>query len=400
MSINNIAVTNAVAAAKMAARRRQFEAQSGTFFRDSIAWLQAHWLEIAIATGIGVVIFFALHFIRSWALKLCRRGDGVASWYSIIGRALAKTGNFFIIMTAVRLVSGYADPPQLIAHTANFLFTIAAVFQGAIWIREVIFGLIENRTQADSAHSSSMASALGIIRLLVTITLFAIALVMVLGNLGVNVTGLIAGLGVGGIAIGLAAQGIFGDLIAALSIIFDRPFRVGENIKYDNTSGTIDSIGLKSTRIRSFDGELRIISNRQLLDKEIQNLTNRVKIRVSFMLGVTYETPTEKLDRLPEILVEIAEANGGTAVRNGFAAFSASSLDYEYIVEFPTGDWGVAHPARNRIATMILRRFAEEGIAFAYPTQTSYTAGPDGKLIMPYAEAQPARRPDTGSDPA
>ncbi|RZI38408.1 mechanosensitive ion channel, partial [Herbaspirillum sp. HC18] len=135
--------------------------------------------------------------------------------------------------------------------------TVASVFQAAIWARELILGTIEHRTQSEHYSGEALLSAMGLIRLLVTAVLFAIALVVVLDNLGVNVTGLVAGLGVGGIAIGLAAQGIFGDLFAALAIIFDRPFRRGDKISYGNTSGVIESIGLKSTRIRAFTGELR-----------------------------------------------------------------------------------------------------------------------------------------------
>ncbi len=376
---------------------QDLQVQARTFFTDASLWVQGHWLNILIAASVAVGVFFLLHIVRAWGMRLCRRGEGVANWYSILGRAVSKTGNFFIVMTAIRLVSGYAGTPPIVATTVNFLFTIAAVFQAAIWVREIIFGLVEHRTTGEDA-AVGLTSALGIIRLLVTITLFAIAVVMVLSNVGVNVTGLVAGLGVGGIAIGLAAQGIFGDLLAALAIIFDRPFSVGQNIKYDNTAGTIEAIGLKSTRIRSFEGELRIISNRQLLDKEIQNLTDRTRIRIHFMLGVAYETPPETLDRIPEMLREIAEAHGATAVRNGFAAFSASTLDYEYIVEFPSGDWSIAHPGRDRIATDILRRFSEAGIAFAYPTQTSYTASPDGTLINPYPEVQPVVRVDKSKE--
>ncbi|WP_404334216.1 mechanosensitive ion channel family protein [Sphingomonas sp. MMS12-HWE2-04] len=370
------------------------QTQTQTFVRDSWIWVQAHWLNILIAGGIAAGIVLALYAVRGWGLRLCKRGEGVANWYSIFGRAVSKTGSFFIFMVAIRLVSGYAAPPPAVATTAQFLFTISAVFQAAIWVREIIFGMIEHRTTSESYHGAGLASAIGIIRLLVSIVLFSIAIVMVLGNLGVNVTGLVAGLGIGGIAIGLAAQGIFGDLIAALSIIFDRPFRLGENIKYDNTAGTIEGIGLKSTRIRSFDGELRIISNRQLLDKEIQNLSDRTKIRVHFMLGVTYETSADALNSIPQMLKEIAEAHGAKAVRNGFAAFNSSSLDYEYIVEFPSGDWDIAHPGRDNIAVDILRRFGDAGIAFAYPTQTSYTAAPDGTLIPPYPEVQSVIRVD------
>ncbi|ATY34531.1 mechanosensitive ion channel protein MscS [Sphingomonas psychrotolerans] len=374
------------------------EAQARTLFDDSLIWIESHWLNIAIAAGVAVLIVASLHAVRAWAMRLCQRGAGTANWYSVIGRALSKTGNFFIIMTALRLVAGYANPPQMVATTIGFLFTIAAVFQVAIWVRELIFGAIEHRTTSENYNGEGLASAIGIIRLLVSIVLFAIATVMVLSNVGVNVTGLVAGLGIGGIAIGLAAQGIFGDLIAALSIIFDRPFRVGQHIKYNGTDGTIEQIGLKSTRLRSVTGELRIISNRQLLDKEIQNFSDRRLIRFNWMLGVAYETPPDLLDRLPQILVEIAEACGARTTRNGFANFGPSTLDYEFIVEIDGTDWTAANRIRDKLATTILRRFAQEGIDMPYPAQASFTAAPDGKLIMPYPEVQPVRRVDKEPD--
>ncbi len=388
--------TNATAAKPLIPAGPDLQAQATTLFRDSLIWVESHWLNIAIAAGIAVLIVGGLHAVRAWAMRLCQRGSGTASWYSVVGRALSKTGNFFIIMTALRLVSGYADPPQMVATTIGFLFTIAAVFQVAIWVRELIFGAIEHRTSAENYTGEGLASAIGIIRLLVSILLFAIATVMVLSNVGVNVTGLVAGLGIGGIAIGLAAQGIFGDLIAALSIIFDRPFRVGQHIKYGTTDGIVEQIGLKSTRLRSVTGELRIISNRQLLDKEIQNLSDRRLIRFNWMLGVAYETPPEVLDRLPQILKEIAEECGAHAARNGFANFGASTLDYEFIVELDGTDWTAANHTRDKLATTILRRFAQEGINLPYPAQASFTAAPDGTLIMPYPEVQPVRRVDKG----
>ncbi|MET3723919.1 mechanosensitive ion channel family protein [Sphingomonas trueperi] len=371
-----------------------FERQLQAFIGDTPDWIADHWLSILVATGIAAVIVLVLHTLRRWGMRLCRNSNGGGTnWYTIFGRTIARTNNFFIVMTAIRLVVNVAETPPLLDKTITLLFTIAAFFQVAIWIREVIFGLIEHRTSSDNP-SESLASAVGIIRLLISIALFAIALVMVLANVGVNVTGLIAGLGVGGIAIGLAAQGIFGDLIAALSILFTRPFRVGDNIKFDQTSGTVAEIGLKSTRVRSFDGEMHIISNRQLLDKELQNLTDRTRIRLPFKIGVAYETPPEKLERLHDIFKEIVEANGATAVRNGFSGFGDSSIDYELIAEVATGSWDVGHPTRDRILIGIVRRLAEEGISIPYPTQTTYTAAPDGKIIMPYPDVQPVMRVD------
>ncbi|MBB4085217.1 mechanosensitive ion channel family protein [Sphingomonas carotinifaciens] len=351
----------------------------------STLWVQTHWLQVLIAFGIGAVIVIALHAARRLGNRLCARPGLAAGWGIIIGRAVVRTNNFFIIMLAAQLVVGYAGAPREVASTVGFLFTVAAVFQAAIWARELILGAIEHRTQSEHYSGEALLSAMGLIRLLVTFALFAIALVVVLDNLGVNVTGLVAGLGVGGIAIGLAAQGIFADLFAALAIIFDRPFRRGDTISYGTTSGVIESIGLKSTRIRAFTGELRVISNRQLLDKEIQNTTVRNHIRIGFTIGVTYETAPETLERVPALLREIAEAEEVTVARAGFETFGASSLDYALQFDIAGNDWPTAHAKRDRIMVAIIRRFAAEKIGIAYPTQTTYTAAPDGTLVMPYA---------------
>ncbi|MES2989696.1 MAG: mechanosensitive ion channel family protein [Pseudomonadota bacterium] len=362
------------------------QVQAQSFFHDATIWMQSHWLNILIATGIALAIFFALHAVRRWGVKLCERGAGVANWYAILGRALSKTGHFFILMTSIKLVTGYANPPEMVTTTVNFLFTIAAVFQVAIWIRELIFGAIEHKTTAENYHGSSLSSALGIIRILITVVLFAIALVVVLGNLGVNVAGLIAGLGVGGIAIGLAAQGVFANLFAALTILFDRPFRVGDKIRFDKSSGTVQAIGLMSTRIRSFVGEELVIANKQLLDKLIENLSLRHHTRIKLLIGVAYETPIDKLEALPEMMKTIVEDSGGKLSRASTEGFGASSIDFVIEYDVPGDDMPHAQIVRDKIMFGIIRRFAEEEITIPYPTQTSFTAAPDGQLITPYPE--------------
>ncbi|AXJ94654.1 MULTISPECIES: mechanosensitive ion channel family protein [unclassified Sphingomonas] len=363
--------------------------QFGALVGESQLWLRDHWLHILIAFVAGTVIVLALHGLRRLGDRLCRRDASLHGWGTVIGRTIARTNNFFIVMLAAKLVAGYAGAPGQVATTIGFLWIVASVFQAAIWARELILGGIEHRTSAENYSGEALLSALGLIRLLVSAVLFAVALVVVLDNLGVNVTGLVAGLGVGGIAIGLAAQGIFADLFAALAIIFDRPFRRGDTISYGSSSGTIESIGLKSTRIRAFTGELRIISNRQLLDKEILNTAVRDHIRLSFTIGVTYETPPDTLERVPAILREIVEAEGGKVARSGFETFGASSLDFALQFDIPGNDWATAHPMRDRIMIALIRRFAADGIGIAYPTQTTYTAAPDGRLVMPYPDGKP-----------
>lgn len=378
--------TSAAAAHKAAFDTDRVGAQAGALLHSSVIWLQQHWLQILIAVGIGVAIALLLFWLRAFGPRLAQRSASGKGWAAVFGRAVERTNSFFIITLSAKLVDGYAATPADVDKTITFLFTVAAVFQAAIWARELILGAIEHRTRDEHYSGEALMSAMGLIRLLVSFAVFAIALVVVLSNLGVNVTGLVAGLGVGGIAIGLAAQGIFADLFAALAIIFDRPFRRGDKVSYDNTSGVIEAIGLKSTRIRAFTGELRIISNRNLLDKEIQNTSQRDHIRVAYTIGVAYETPPETLERLPQMLIELVEAEGATAARAGFESFGASSLDFTLLVDTPGDDWATAHATRNRLLVAIMRRFAQEGITIAYPTQTTYTAAPDGTLVMPYPD--------------
>jgi small-conductance mechanosensitive channel len=364
------------------------QSQIATLVTASGDWLQGNWLRIVIAFAIGTAIVLILHGARRLGSKLCERDRTGLGWGRIAGRAISRTGNFFIVMLAAKLVRGYAGAPLQVETTIDFLWTIASVFQAAIWARELVLGTIEHRTGAEGYQGEALLSAMGLIRLLVTVALFAIALVVVLDNLGVNVTGLVAGLGVGGIAIGLAAQGIFADLFAALAIIFDRPFRRGDKVAYDQTTGVIESIGLKSTRIRSFGGEMRVISNRQLLDKEIQNISNRDHTRVSLTIGVAYETPPDTLAGVSTMLRSIVEAEGAKVARASFEAFGASSLDFVLQFDVPGDDWPTAHATRDRILVSVMRRFAAEGISIPYPTQTTFTAAPDGRLIMPYPEVQ------------
>ena len=359
--------------------------QAGALVRSSIAWFHTHWLQIAISVGIGSVIVIALLWIRSFGPRLAARSSTGKGWSAVVGRVIERTHTSFIVMVAARLVSGYAQPPADVADTVTFFFTLAAVFQAAVWARELILGAIEHRTR-DDVGGEGLSSALGLIRLLVSFAVFAIAIVVVLDNLGVNVTGLVAGLGVGGIAIGLAAQGIFGDLFAALAIIFDRPFRRGDAITYDNSSGTVEEIGLKSTRIRGLMGEKRIISNKNLLDREIQNNTERDRRRIKFTLGLAYETPVDVLASFPEAMKALVEENGMSFVRCGFFQFGASSLDFDVEFDSLSPDFAVAFEARHTVGIAILRHCNDNGINIPFPIQTTYTAAPDGKLVMPYSE--------------
>ena len=366
-------------------------AQIRAWWTSSVAWVDTHWLQIGIAIGAGLLIYFALSLIRGFALKKAQSAPGQFTLTDIVGRVIHKTKSLVLAIVAIRLVAASANPPLVVLQIIQFVFTVAVVLQVAIWAREIVLGLIQRR--AAEGHNETLNNAMGIIRLLISIALFAVAAIVILDNMGVNVTGLIAGLGIGGIAIGLAAQGIFSDLFASLSIIFDRPFRVGEAIKYDNSVATVERIGLKSTHLRSVNGELLVISNTNLLSKEITNYAHLERRRVQFAIGVIYQTTPAMLRALPDLLKAQVEAEGHEFVRSSFIGFGASSLDFELVADIPSADYNEVIAARTAIGIRVFEEMTKAGYDFAYPTQTTFTAAPDGTMILPYAESVTMKTP-------
>jgi small-conductance mechanosensitive channel len=369
-------------------------AQAGYIWSETSSWFSHHSLQILIGLAAGAIIFILLYGVKWLGVRICGTDPTQTHWRTIIGRVLARTRLWFMAFAAARLVIGYSQAPALVHSTVNALFTVAVTLQVALWVREIILGVIEHRA-GGLEQSSSLGSAIGIIRLLVTVAIFAIATIVILDNLGVNVTGLVAGLGIGGIAIGLAAKGIFDDLFSALSIIFDKPFRRGDSIRWDTTSGTVEQIGLKSTRVRSTTGEEVVISNTNLLNKELHNMQRLNRRRIVQVFGIVYQTPPETCARIPAMVKEVVESVEKCAlVRCGMTGYGASSLDYGLEFDVKSEVWQKVFEARHSVLVALLARFNAEGIEFAYPTQTSFTAAPDGSLIMPY----PA--PDDGADEA
>jgi small-conductance mechanosensitive channel len=272
-----------------------------------------------------------------------------------------------MVAVAAELVASYAQAPGVVASTIRFAFVVATVLQAALWAREIILGLIEHRAGNDIEHGR-LGSAIGIIRLLVTIAIFAIAVVLILDNLGVNVTGLVAGLGIGGIAIGLAAQGIFSDLFAALSIIFDKPFRLGETIRFGDATGRVEAIGLKTTRVRSVDGEQVIISNAKLLDQQIRNLADVRERRVLLVLPLTYANDPDTLAALPDEMKAIVKREPGCRFDHAWLVdFAAASINLELMFHVADGAVERMYEARHRIVVAALRRLRELDVQFNYP---------------------------------
>ncbi len=350
---------------------------------NTLSWLQTDSVAAMIGLASAVVLGLIFLGIRFGVCRLLGSGHDVTTWKGFVGRMVRRTRGFFLGALAVMIAARTAAPPGALLGFIRFVFTVSAAIQGAIWVREFILALVDRRA-AYSEDKAALMSASNIIRVLVNVVVWSLAFILVLDNLGVNVTALVAGLGVGGIAIGLAAQGIFADLFAALAILFDRPFRVGDNIRWGTITGTVEAIGLKTVRIRSISGEQVIVGNTKLLGDQIANLARIEERQVVMVIGVTYQTKSDLLDAMPREIERIVAATPGTRFdRCHFVRFANSSLDFELVFFSHGASFKAMMDARHAIGLAILRRFDELGIDFAYPTQVAMVARADGRVIDP-----------------
>lgn len=351
---------------------------------DTWAWLRADIDQVLIAFAIGTGLFLAFRGLRWGLCRVLGEGHPVTTWRGFVRRVVLRTRSVFIAVLAAYLVTHMVAPPGAVRQAVDFLFTVSFAVQGALWLREIILSLVQRRAAPGAEDHAALASAMGVITVLVNVVVWLLALILILDNLGVNVTALVAGLGVGGIAIGLAAQGIFSDLFAALAILFDRPFRVGDTISYGTSTGTVEAIGLKTTRIRALSGEQLVMANTKLLEQQVSNMRRIEERRVVMQFGIIYQTSPEIVAQIPDEIRKLAEAQPHCRFdRAHFFNFGPSSLDFEFVFFVEVPEFNVMMDVRQGICLGLMRRFAEMGVEFAYPTQTTITAGPDGRAIDP-----------------
>jgi len=218
------------------------------------------------------------------------------------------------------------------------------------------------------AHASS---AMDHLQFFLNAALWIGALLFVLDNLGVNVTAAVAGLGIGGLAVAMAAQSIFKDLFSSFVIFMDKPFKVGDFIIVGDMMGVVDHIGIKTTRIRSLTGEMLIFSNSDLTSSRIRNYKDIQRRPVAYAFGVTYETPYDKVKAIPDMVREIFAADENAELdRVHFKAYGDFALQFELVYYVLSGDYAVYMDSQQKFNLALMKRFQDEGIEFAYPTQT------------------------------
>lgn len=332
--------------------------------------------DMLIAVGIAASAYLLLWLLRRVVLvrlhALAQRTSTQLD--NMVTDVFSKTGWWFTAYLSVYAGSKYLT---LSAETAALLRSFAVVIvslQLAVWGHQVIGHWLVQYFRRKHANEPSMQTMIGALAFLGRLLLFSALLLMALQNMGFEIDTLLTGLGIGGIAVALSVQSVLGDLFASLSIVFDRPFLVGDFIILDNgMMGTVEHVGLKTTRVRSLTGEELVIANNDLLKTRIRNYRQMQDRLVNFTVGVTRQTPYEKLKHIPALIRAVIQEHPRTAFEwANFSGYGAYSLDFDVAYYVKDYEWYSFMQIREEIYLEIFRRFAEEGIEFAYPTQVLY----------------------------
>ncbi len=324
---------------------------------------------IALAILIGAAIALKI-FERVVVRKLRRLAERTEiAVDDIIIEAVESIGAPFYILLPLYIAAQTLTVPVWLGDAVSYALLIVIVYYAVnIAGRFIDFGFRQIQERREEETSSSLLRVLG---KAVKGVLWGLAVILILQNLGINVSSLLAGVGIGGIAIAFALQNVLGDLFASFSIYFDKPFEVGDYIAIGQDNGTVEYVGIKSTRVRTLQGQQLVVSNRELTDARVHNYGRMERRRIVFTFGVTYDTPVKTLKRIPEIVREIISGDDMTELeRVYFTKLGDYSLDFEVVYYVNSKEYEEYLKAQQRFNISLMERFEQEGIEFAYPTQT------------------------------
>jgi len=330
------------------------------------------WLMAGAILFGGMLVLFTIKRLLLRHLRI-RASKTETIYDDLFVDALQSTRLWLLAPVVLYLASESLTLPARPALLLTRVAVIALLLQAALWGNRGIAGWMRHSLRTRAAQDPASVTAHNVLGYIARVGLWALVVLAALDNLGFNITALLAGLGIGGVAVALAAQSILGDLFASLSIIFDRPFVIGDFIVTGDQMGTVEYIGLKTTRIRSLSGEQIVFSNSDLLKSRIHNYKRMDERRVLFRFGVVYQTPPELLEKITAIVVEVIDGTPRTRFdRAHFHAFGDSSLDFEVVYYVLDRDYNIYMDVHQEILFALFRRFQESGIDIAYPTRTLY----------------------------
>lgn len=348
---------------------------------DRIYWNNpiSEWLT---ALGVALIVMILVRLVK-WGLvryfSKRNRPDG-PDVYELAATLARRTKLPFIMILAVYAGLQVLQLPKGLLPWVHSVSLSALILQLTIWSASLVDYFLDRSRQRDVEENAARETTLRAAGVGLKLVLVIIAVLLILDNIpGVEITALVASLGIGGIAVALAVQNILSDLFASLSIVLDKPFVIGDFIIVDDYLGSVEHIGLKTTRVRSLSGEQLVFSNNDLLKSRVRNYKRMAERRVLFSIGVTYQTPAEKLERIPDIIRRIIESQQTVRFdRAHFQGYGDFALNFEVVYYVLDADYNRYMDIQQAINIEIFRSFGREDIEFAYPTRTLHIMGKSG----------------------
>jgi small-conductance mechanosensitive channel len=371
------------------------------FYRKStLAEFRFFSYDVLIAVMAGVATLAALIIIKAFVVRQLHRlaALGHLEFLGYPAQLVDATRMPFLIGVATLVGISQLELPAAYNQWLEYAWIIVLMLQVALWANRLVSFAVERALARHRLAEPSIATHLMLGGLVARILVWALAVLMTLDNLGFNITTLMASLGIGGIAVALAVQNILGDIFSSISIALDKPFVIGDFIVVENFMGTVEYIGMKTTRLRSLGGEQIIFSNNELLKNRIRNYKRMQDRRITFEFGVAYETPYEKLSRIPDLVKEIVTSRDMARFdRAHFRSYGDSALQFEVVYYVLDPDYNKYMDIQQEINLALLQRLREWDVSFAYPTRTLYFANPpfrpmpDGKVDVAAHGDRPAQ---------
>ncbi|WP_316815788.1 mechanosensitive ion channel family protein [Pedobacter nyackensis] len=346
------------------------------FWGNSVyQWVVAIGIVVFLFLFIKLFKFFVVKKVKSWALTTNTTWDNflIAIVESSVIPLLYVSSFYFALSTLN--ISDKLDKIIHVAYLVVITYFVLRIISSAF--RKFVYSFIQREENSESKEKQA-----GGLIVIANVIIWILGIIFLMDNLGYNVTTLIAGLGVGGIAIALAAQAVLGDLFSYFVIFFDRPFEIGDFVVVGDKNGVIEYIGVKTTRIRTLSGEQLICSNTDLTNSRLHNFKRMQKRRIVFSFGVTYQATHAQLSEIPEIIKNTIEKRTKLQFdRAHFSGYGDFSLNFEVVYYVLDPDYTVYMDNQQAVYLDIFKAFEGKGIEFAYPTQTLFVSPQNASLI-------------------
>jgi small-conductance mechanosensitive channel len=341
---------------------------------DTVVWgntVQAWVIALAGTVAIFVVLRLLIRIVHKRIAVFSERTETAVD--DVVSAVLGSTKTVFLLLFAAFFASLTVDLSQQARGVIAVIAVLALLVQAGIWASAALKLVLEEYAQRQLSEDAAAVTTMTAVGFIGRLVLWSVVLLLALDNLGIDITALITGLGIGGIAVALALQNILGDLFASLTIVFDKPFVIKDFLIVNDFLGSVEHIGLKTTRLRSLSGEQLVFSNADLLGSRIRNYGRMFERRIVFGLGVVYQTPRDKLKKIPDIIRSAIEAQEKTRFdRSHFKDFGDFSLNFEAVYYVLDPAYNVYMDVQQAINLYIHEQFEAEGIEFAFPSQTLY----------------------------